>query len=146
MGAIHYSYFVAHRPDVGAALHELREREFRAGRYYPVMFCAPGPIGPDAPAPGPQHPTIRAALRASGANGTRSILDLDRVAAMPQLGAVAPLPDDVLLELYGTTRPTRELIEQGADSEYIERGQGIYVVVYKDDRPDELYFAGYSYD
>jgi hypothetical protein len=38
------------------------------------------------------------------------------------------------------------MIEQGADSEYIERGQGIYIVVYRDDQPDQLYFAGYSYD
>jgi hypothetical protein len=62
------------------------------------------------------------------------------------LGAVAPFPDEVLLELYGTTRPTRQMIEQGADSEYIERGQGVYIVVYREGRPDEICFAGYSYD
>jgi hypothetical protein len=62
------------------------------------------------------------------------------------MGAVARFPDEVLLELYGTTRPTRQMIEQGADSEYIERGQGVYIVVYQAGRPDEIYFAGYSYD
>ena len=40
----------------------------------------------------------------------------------------------------------REMIEQGADSEYLERGEGVYVVVYCDGRPDEIYFAGLSYD
>jgi hypothetical protein len=146
MGAVPYSYFVDYQPDVDAALHELREREFRAGRYNPAMPFPPFPVGPDSPAPGARHRTVREALRASGADGTRSILDLSRVTKRPELGAVSPLPDETLLDLYGTTRPTREMVEQGADSEYIERGQGIYIIVYRDDQPDEILFAGYSYD
>jgi len=146
VGAVPYWYFVRYQPDVEAALQELREREFRAGRYNPVMPFPPFPVRPDAPAPGARHRRIGDALRASGADGTRSILDLGRVSEKPALGAVAPFPDDVLLRLYGTTRPTREMVEQGADSGYIERGQGIYIPVYRGDQPDELYFAGYSYD
>jgi hypothetical protein len=146
MGAVPYRYYVKYQSDIEAALQALREREFRAGRYNPVMPFPPFPVGPDTPAPGAGHRAIRAAIRAAGANGTRSILDLDRVAAVPRLGAVAPLPDEVLRALYGTTRPTRAMVEQGADSEYIERGQGIYIVVYRDDQPDEIFFAGYSYD
>jgi hypothetical protein len=68
------------------------------------------------------------------------------VSAEPKLGAVAPFPDEVLRVLYGTTQPTREMIEQGADSEYLDRGQGIYIVVYRDGEPAEIYFAGLSYD
>jgi hypothetical protein len=30
--------------------------------------------------------------------------------------------------------------------EEIERGHGIYIIVYKDMGPDEIFFAGYSYD
>jgi len=30
--------------------------------------------------------------------------------------------------------------------EEIERGQALYIVVHKDDRPSELFFAGISYD
>ncbi len=142
MGAVPYWYIVKYQPDVDAALQELREKEFRAGRYNPVV---PFP-DPRSPAPGAKHRTIREALRASGADGTRSILDLERVSKEPKLGAVAPLPDEALLQLYGTTRPTREMVEQGADSEYIERGQGIYIIIYRDDLPDEILFAGYSYD
>ena len=56
------------------------------------------------------------------------------------------MPDEVLVDLYGTTRPTREMVERGADSEYIERGQGIYIIVYRDNQPDEILFAGYSFD
>jgi hypothetical protein len=28
----------------------------------------------------------------------------------------------------------------------IERGQAIYIVVYREGKPDELFFAGYSFD
>ena len=146
MGAVPYWYFVQYQPNVEAALQELRAREFRAGRYNPVLPFPPFPVRPDSPAPGARHRTIREAIRAAGADGTRSILDLDCVSEEPEFGAVAPLPDEVLLHLYGATRPTREMVEQGADSEYIERGQGIYIIVYRDDRPDEVFFAGYSYD
>jgi hypothetical protein len=146
MGAIPYWYFVKYQPDVDAALQELREREFRAGRYNPVMPFPPFPVRPDSPAPGARHRTIRQALRAAGADGTRSILDLERVSKEPKLAAVARLADEVLLQLYGTTRPTRAMVEQGADSESMERGQGIYIIIYRDDQPDEILFAGYSYD
>jgi hypothetical protein len=146
MGAEPYWYFVKYQRDVNAALQELREREFRAGRYNPVIPYAPFPVGPNPPAPGTQHRTIREALQAAGADGTRSILDLEQVSKEPKLGAVAPLPDEALIELYGTTRPTREMVEQGADSEYIERGQGIYIIIYREGQPDEILFAGFSYD
>src|SRR5262249_36901053 len=102
MGAVPYWYFVRYQPDVNAALQELRDREFRAGRYNPVQRFPSLPSTPDSPTPGACHRSIREALRAAGADGTRSILDLDRVTAEPKLGAVAPLPDEVLRALYGT--------------------------------------------
>ena len=64
MGAVPYRYFVKYQPDVDAALQELREREFRAGRYNPVL---PFPFHTESPAPGARHRTIREALRAAGA-------------------------------------------------------------------------------
>ena len=30
--------------------------------------------------------------------------------------------------------------------EEIERGQGVYIIVYKDSQPSEIFFGGYSYD
>ena len=38
------------------------------------------------------------------------------------------------------------LMENMEFFEEIERGQGIYIVVYKDDSPSEILFAGISYD
>jgi hypothetical protein len=54
---------------------------------------------------------------------------------------------EILEELYGTTKPTREMIENNMDFfEGIERGHCIYIIVYKDEKPDEILFAGYSFD
>jgi hypothetical protein len=147
MGAHPYEYFVKYQSDVDAALQELRQREFRAGRYNPVIPFPDFPIGPHSPSPGAQHASIDDALRDAEADGTRSILDLDHVAARPEFGAVAPLDPVVLQHLYGTTQPTRAMVEQNMEFfEDMERVEGIYIVIYKDGRPDEIFFAGYSAD
>jgi hypothetical protein len=147
MGGHPYFYWVPFQPDIQAALDELREREFRAGRYNPVMWFPEFPVGPSSPAPGPQHRTIREALAASDADGTRSILDLDHISLEPEFFAVTPVSDEQMNDLFGTTRPTREMIESSEELfEDIDRGQGIFVVAYRDGAPDEIYFAGYSFD
>jgi hypothetical protein len=147
MGAEPYFYFVPYQPDTNAALQELRAREFRAGRYNPVMPFLSFPIDQNAPSPGAQHASIAEAFEDADADGTRSILDLERIATEPDYGAVVPLDAEALKELYGTSQPSRAMVEENMDFfEDIERGQGIYLVVYKDGRPDEILFAGYSFD
>jgi hypothetical protein len=147
MGAHAYWYAVPYNPDVEAALRELREREFAAGRYNPAMPFILFPITPASPAPGPRHDSIEEALEDAAEDGTRSILDLDHIADEPDFGAVAPLDDEQLLDYFGTTTPTRETVERNDDFfDDIERGQGVYVVLYKDGAPHELFFAGYSFD
>jgi hypothetical protein len=144
-----YWYFVKYQPDLNVALQELRQREFDAGRYNPVIPFVSEllPIGPDSPAPGAQHGSIQEALIASEADGTRSILDLDHVSAIPSYNAAAPLNGAVLLKLYGTKKPTREMIERNMDFfERVERGTGIYIIVFKDSKPDQIFFAGRSFD
>src|ERR1041384_303882 len=115
MGAEPYFYFVKHNPDVNAALQELRDREFKAGRYNPVIRHLPFPTAPDSPSPGAQHRSIPQALEASGADGTRSILDLDHVSDQPDFCTVAPLPPEELDRLFGTEQPTHEMIEQSGE-------------------------------
>jgi hypothetical protein len=147
MGSEPYYYFVKYNPDIDAALQELRAREFKAGRYNPVIPHLDFPIGPDSPCPGAAHKSIDHALKASGCDGTRSILDLDHVSATPDYGAVAPFPEEELDRVFATHQPTREMIEQSEELfENIERGQGHYLVAYRDGRPDELFFVGYSCD
>jgi hypothetical protein len=147
MGAHAYWYVVKYKPDVDAALQELREREFLAGRYNPVIPFPDFPVGPQSPAPGARHATMAEALEAAETDGTRSILDLERVSDQPDYGAVTALGDGALQALFGTTRPTRAMVEASDDLwEDLERGQGIYIVLYQNDETDEIYFAGYSYD
>lgn len=147
MGAQSYFYFVKYQPDVEKALQELREREFAAGRYNPVMPFISFPLAPMAPAPGARHKSIEEALEASDADGTRSILDLQFVGNEPDFCTAGRLPDERLIDLYGTSKPSREMVERNMGFfEDIDRGEGVYIVIYKNGAPDELLFAGYSFD
>jgi hypothetical protein len=146
MGAHAWFYFVPYDEDVSNSLEALQRREFWAGRYNP---CEPFPRFPVDlnHAPGAKHRSIDAARTAADADGTRSILDITRVSAKPDFGAVAPLDDDELMDYFGSTKPTAMDVESSdALFEEIERGQGVYVVVYENDAPSQLFFAGYSYD
>ena len=149
MGAEPYWYFETYEGNVAAALKALRAREFAAGRYNPVIpsLWSLFPIGPHSPAPGPQHASIDEALEAAAEDGTRSILDLDHTSEEPDFCAVAPLPTDVLKQLFGTTQPTREMVEANmAFMDDMERGQGVYIILYQDGQPTEVFFAGFSFD
>jgi hypothetical protein len=132
MGGEPWDYFVPYEEDVQAALEKLREREFRAGRFNGSEF-RPG--------------SIEEAREVADADGTRSILDMDGIGDEPDFGVVVPLSKERLTELYGTEQPTRAMIEEQFDLwEDIERGQGVYVIAYKDGKPSEIFFGGYSYD
>ena len=147
MGAEPYYYFVKYQDDADKALQELRQREFAAGRYNPVMPFLDFPVSANSPSPGAQHDSIEEAMEASAEDGTRSILDLQTVADEPDFCVACRLPDERLLQLYDTTEPTHEIVERGMELfEEIDRGQGIYMIVYRNGKPDELFFAGYSFD
>jgi hypothetical protein len=154
MGASPYFYVVDYEPDIQASLNKLRDREFRAGRYNPVMPFPSFPVDEASPNPGARHATIDEALEDSDADGTRSILDLDRVVSGPydadedDFGTVAPLGDEMLQEYFGTTRPNSDEVEEAVWDvfEEINRGTGIYIVIYNDDMPTKIFFAGYSFD
>jgi len=147
MGGHPYYYFVPYEDDIEAALQKLREREFEAGRYNPVIPFLDFPIGPTSPAPGKRHPSIHDALDASDADGTRSILDIERIDVTPGFGVAVAYPPERLQELYRTDKPGRANVEENMEFfDELERGQGIYFVVYENGRPSEILFAGYSYD
>jgi hypothetical protein len=133
MGAEPWDYFVPYEDNIQAALDKLREREFLAGRY-------------NGSENGPE--TIEEIMEWMDEDGTRSILDITTVAEEPNFCTVAPLPREGLIELFGTDRPTRRMIEQRMLDVYenIDRGQGIYVVAYEGNKPSEIFFGGYSFD
>ena len=146
MGGHPWWYLVPYEEDVLKSLEALRQREFKAGRYNPAESFPKFPVDPDH-APGCKHPSIDEARDDADADGTRSILDVSRISPAPDYDAVAPLDDDALMEFFGTTKPSIDDVEDNDDLfDEIERGQGIYIVVYEDDQPSQIFFAGYSYD
>jgi hypothetical protein len=147
MGGHPWFYLVEYQSDINSALQALRRREFEAGRYNPVMWFPPFPVEADSPAPGAQHASIEEAIEEADADGTRSILDMERISDTADYGAVTPLRSNELIELFDTDKPTREMIEANDDLfETLERGQGVYVIAHRDGEPSEIFFAGYSYD
>jgi hypothetical protein len=146
MGGEAWWYFVPYEKDIAKSLEALRQREFKAGRYNPAEPFPRFPVDPRH-APGCKHSSIDEARDDADADGTRSILDVSRITARPDYDAVAPLHDDKLVEFFGTTKPTAADLQRGdALFEQIERGQGVYVIVYENDEPAQIFFAGYSYD
>jgi hypothetical protein len=148
MGGSPYWYIVPHE-DPKAALKKLRTREFSAGRYHPAVQRLKFPITKNSPAPGAQHKSIKEAVTASEPEGTRSILDIDRISDKPALLAATPLTDDQLMDCFETKKPTARDVEGLARMKLfskIPRGQAVYFPLYQGDEPTELMFAGYSCD
>ncbi len=147
MGSSPYWYFTGYEEDIEAALEKLQRREFEAGRYNPATAFIEFPISSAAERPGAQHLSIEHAREAADMDGTRSILDIEGIGEMIQIGVAARLDDESLEELYETAQPTRQMIEDKMDFfEKIDRGEAIVIVVFRDGKPDELLFAGYSFD
>ena len=147
MGADPYWYFEPYKENIDEALQELRQREFNAGRYNPVIAFPEFPVGPHSPSPGAQHASIDAAREDAAEDGTRSILDLHYISDCPEIFAVTQLDREALFDLYDTDRPTRQMVEANVEFlDDIERGQGIYFIIYENDIPTEICFAGYSLD
>lgn len=140
LGASIWEYCVPYQSDIQKALKELQEREFQAGRFYL------GELNPKS---------LDEAIRNADAPGLRSILDISHVSDTRDLEVISPAPADALRQLFGTDRPTREMVERasrewtggfGALLETYERGEGVYWILYENNQPVEIYFAGWSYD
>lgn len=132
MGGEAWSYFTPFERSVHAALEKLRDRVFESGEFR----------GSEMEPGSPEE-----ALANMEDQGTASILDIMDVSPTPEFCTVSPLSDEELESYFGTTEPTREMILANQDFyNPIERGQGIYMTVYKNGRPSEYFFAGYSVD
>jgi hypothetical protein len=147
MGAHPYYYFVEYQPDIEAALQDLRQREFEAGRYNPAQPFPEFPIRPDSPAPGAKHDFIYEAMEDAGEDGTRSILDIETVSDWPDFGVASPLSEEDLERYFGTKQPTKEMVSRklnflGA----VERGHCVYIIVFAAGQPGGIFFGGYSFD
>jgi hypothetical protein len=132
MGAEFYDYTVPYEPDVQAALDKLRRRVFESKEFNGAEFAPPTP---------------EAAFELTDADGTRSILDITRISDQPDFCCAAPLSPEELERYFGTPKPTEEMVRDSDDFvEDLERGMARYVILYEDDEPSGIYFAGYSFD
>jgi len=172
MGAEPYWYYIKYQNDVDTTLQRLRQQEFSAGRYNPVLPLIDFPITIDSPSPGSEHSSIEEAMEAAEADGTRSILDIFHVSPIPYSEALVsskqygielfcttfPLSDNELIRLFGTDKPTRKMVEavivlcqpsEEANAEFwetIDRGTARHIIIYDNDEPSEIFFVGYSFD
>jgi hypothetical protein len=172
MGAHPYWYFAKYRTDIDTTLSGLRQQEFEAGRYHPVISFLSFPITVESPAPGAQHSSIEEAMESAAEDGTRSILDMFQISDMPYSEALDtseqggmelfcmtfPLSSDELTQLFGTDKPSHDVVDavlvscqQNEDAgdefwESIDRGTGRHILIYENDEPVEIFFVGYSFD
>jgi hypothetical protein len=132
MGGVPWNYFVPFNSSVETALESLRQKVFASGDFNRSEL---------------KPASIDEAMENAAEEGTRSILDIMMVGDAPDFCTVCPLPDRELERLFGTAQPTHSAVAECHDFyEDIERGQGIYIVVYEGGKPSELFFAGYSFD
>jgi len=134
--------------DLQGVLDDLREREFRAGRYNPVLrrldFVEPAFSRQYRAA---QHDSIMDAIMDAGEEGTRSILDIQEIGTRADFGVAAPLPRAALMQLYRSEHPTEKAVRANKDFlQWTAPGQCIYVVIYDDaGEPSHVLFAGRSF-
>ena len=135
MGATGWAYFAKYKKDLGAVLEGLREETFRAKKFYSVD-------------PKAKPATIEELQEMNAEEGTHSILDIGAIADTASFGVAAPLPKDELVALLGTDKPDHKLVAAKAhDLQTVRtRWEGTYVIVYKDGKPDEVFFTGFSGD
>lgn len=166
MGSHPYFYFTKYQSDVNSALQSLRQQEFEAGRYFPAMRIMNFIFPPTArsAAPGAQHSSIESAIEDADADGTGSILDIQKISDTPAFLSSWILSVDEIQALFNTDKPTRQMVEDiiaerelehwkgtGYDVweefwEIIGRGESRYILLYENDQPSEIFFIGYSID
>jgi hypothetical protein len=161
MGASGWSYFVPYQPDINKALQELRQKVFQEGDYfkpaewqkrlYEHKIISEQELNNalDELALVPEPQTIEELIEQRGEEGTHSIIDIDRVSSLPDFGAAVPLPLEEYIEIFGTDKPTREMIEEKVEDieEYTDMPMvGVYIIVYNTNSPAEIYFSGFSGD
>lgn len=168
MGASGWAYFVPYQADVAAALQTLRADIFHRGDVVNevnerLKLYRNGDYDPYTTAPrfrfdtddlerwlsSPQPETIEDLIKILGDTGTHSVLDIDGVAETPGWRMMAPLSEEELVSLFGTTQPSRaqiETLDRWRLYATRRRWQGGYIVAYTSGEPNELFFFGYSGD
>jgi hypothetical protein len=124
MGARPFWYFVPYDPNTGRAFEQLRANELRP------------------------PPDADGAAKLWSGDAPRAMLRAFRFGETLGFALVAPLPSDVLAEVYGTQTPDHATVVTKLVElfECLDRGRCAYIIIYQNGAPSELLFAGYSFD
>jgi hypothetical protein len=163
MGASGWHYFVPFQPDIKAVLDQLREDVFDKGEYLkPALFYGAlmHQVG-DQLEPNvvdevniaiedfkkrPEPQSIEELIEMNAEMGTHSIIDIHEISEEPGFGVIAPMPEKMVTNMFGTHRPNHSQIESKVDELFMNIRACYYVLVYKNDSPDEIFFIGFSGD
>ena len=139
MGASAWHYITKWEPDLSAALARAQAETLKAGSYGL----------PRRQVNLPRSATVEDVRDAyAEAGGSASVLDVRAIASEPGPKAAGPFSEDVMLDLFGTLKPTRPAV-MGKLWEILEllgRGETACVVMYEAGEPMEILFAGYTAD
>jgi len=64
----------------------------------------------------------------------------------PEFDSLFQVEDETLMDLYGTTEPTKEMLLDLQILDQLDRLQGCYAIAYENDKPIEILFTGFSAD
>jgi hypothetical protein len=142
MGAEPWIYFVPFEEDFQSALEKLKAQEFAAGRYFPVNDeFFESDFGGEVPE------SIADAREMADAEGTGSILDIDRVGDSADYCVVRRFTATDLESYFQSATPDEQLVKSSNTFyEDIGRGQGVCFPVYEGNKAVAICFAGYSFD
>ena len=129
---------------------ETRESYLAAASDYRRRYWAQV-LAPKHHPPAPKPGSIDELLEQEGTEGTGSILDIRCISPKAKFGAISPFPPDKLSQFFPSGMPSHAEIEDvyefGALEKYVsKRWRGIYIIAYRDGKPDEIFFAGCSGD
>lgn len=80
-------------------------------------------------------------------NDEGSILEFKGISNEMEMLYFTSLPEENIFEYFNTNRPTKLDINLNLNFlDLLDRGFGIYLILYKDNQPDEICFAGYTFD
>ncbi len=80
--------------------------------------------------------------------GFHSILDMFFISSVPQDFSISPFPERHILNIFGTLKPTHDMVEaHKGDLQFLAgKWEGLYFIVYFNDSPHEWYVWGRSGD
>ncbi|MFW5444027.1 MAG: hypothetical protein ACKE51_06955 [Methylococcaceae bacterium] len=135
MGAEPWVFSTPYQKNFEQALQELRQQVFTKGNYYKSDTDANPSSIEDL------------FMHYVDEEGTHSILDIFKTSKKMGMGLTYPLTEDDLMGIFGTNKPTKEMLNNEQEIyNFIDRGESVYVISYNNDLPDKIFFFGYSFD